>query len=209
VSTTEAKIASPKRRLGDVVFANLTRGAGLIILIALAGVAIFLTVEGAPAFKAGPDDLSGAANFMAYDRSYTGGVSLTTGWVAGVEGGAKSVVTGQLDGPGTVRAWSTGSRLNGFPAMYTASPNHHDVDVKFAQIASFVPFVGGSGVTVATTSTTSGADLLVSGTDAGRAVVRKLALARPDPTATTVAPTVVGTLPALTGFDGPAPLGGR
>jgi phosphate transport system permease protein len=66
VSTTEAKIASPKRRLGDVVFANLTRGAGLIILIALAGVAIFLTVEGAPAFKAGPDDLSGAANFMAY-----------------------------------------------------------------------------------------------------------------------------------------------
>ncbi len=66
MSTTEAKIASPKRRLGDVVFANLTRGAGLIILIALAGVAIFLTVEGAPAFKAGPDDLSGAANFMAY-----------------------------------------------------------------------------------------------------------------------------------------------
>ena len=66
MSTTEAKIASPKRRLGDVVFANLTRGAGLIILVALAGVAIFLTVEGAPAFKAGPDDLSGAANFMAY-----------------------------------------------------------------------------------------------------------------------------------------------
>ncbi len=66
MSTTEAKIASPKRRLGDVVFANLTRGAGLVILVALAGVAIFLTVEGAPAFKAGPDDLSGAANFMAY-----------------------------------------------------------------------------------------------------------------------------------------------
>lgn len=156
-----------------------------------------------------PNEPIMTANFMAYDRSYTGGVSLTTGWVAGVEGGAKSIVTGQLDGPGTVRAWSTGSRLNGFPAMYTAGPNHHDVDVKFAQIASFEPFVGGSGVTVATTSTTSGADLLVSGTDAGRVVVRKLALARPDPTATTVAPTVVGTLPALTGFAGPAPLGGR
>ena len=66
MSTTEAKTASPKRRLGDVVFANLTRGAGLIILVALAGVAIFLTVEGAPAFSAGPDDLSGSANFVAY-----------------------------------------------------------------------------------------------------------------------------------------------
>jgi phosphate transport system permease protein len=66
VSITEAKAASPKRRLGDVVFANLTRGAGLVILLALAGVAVFLSVEGAPAFSAGPDDLSGSANFVAY-----------------------------------------------------------------------------------------------------------------------------------------------
>ena len=66
MSTTEARTASPKRRLGDVVFANLSRGAGLVILLALAGVAIFLTVEGAPAFGAGPDDLSGSANFVAY-----------------------------------------------------------------------------------------------------------------------------------------------
>jgi len=31
--------------LGDLVFANLTRSAGLVILVALAGVAIFLTIE--------------------------------------------------------------------------------------------------------------------------------------------------------------------
>jgi phosphate transport system permease protein len=57
---------SPKRRLGDLVFANLTRAAGLTILVALAGVAIFLTIEGIPAVNAGPSDLSGAPNFTAY-----------------------------------------------------------------------------------------------------------------------------------------------
>jgi phosphate transport system permease protein len=66
VSATEAPAASPERRLGDVVFANLTRGAGLVILLALAGVAIFLTLEGVPAFTAGPEDLSGSENFVVY-----------------------------------------------------------------------------------------------------------------------------------------------
>jgi phosphate transport system permease protein len=66
VSTIEAKTGSPKRRLGDLVFANLTRAAGLTILIALAGVAIFLTIEGIPAFTAGPEDLKGASSFVVY-----------------------------------------------------------------------------------------------------------------------------------------------
>jgi phosphate transport system permease protein len=66
VSTIEAKTESPRRRLGDLVFANLTRSAAILILLSLAGVAIFLTIEGAPAFSAGPDDLSGSANFVAY-----------------------------------------------------------------------------------------------------------------------------------------------
>jgi phosphate transport system permease protein len=66
VSTIEAKAGSPKRRLGDLVFANLTRAAGLTILIALAGVAIFLTIEGIPAFTAGPEDLKGASSFVVY-----------------------------------------------------------------------------------------------------------------------------------------------
>lgn len=66
MSTIEAKAGSPKRRLGDLVFANLTRAAGLTILVALAGVAIFLTLEGIPAFTAGPEDLKGASSFVVY-----------------------------------------------------------------------------------------------------------------------------------------------
>ena len=156
-----------------------------------------------------PNEPTMTSNFLAYDEGYTGGVSLATGWVAGVEGGAKSIITGQLAGSGTVRVWSTGSRLDGFPAIYLESPNHHDVDIKFSQIASFEPFSGGTGVTVATTSTTVGADLLVSGKAGNGAEVRKLGLARPNPTATTVEPTVVATLPVLAGVKGPAPLAGR
>jgi phosphate transport system permease protein len=66
VSNIEAQTGSPKRRLGDLVFANLTRAAGAVILLALAGVAIFLTVEGIPAFTAGPEDLKGADSFIVY-----------------------------------------------------------------------------------------------------------------------------------------------
>jgi phosphate transport system permease protein len=55
-----------KQRPGDRVFAGLTRAAGYIILVALAGVAIFLTVEGIPAFGASSSDLAGAPNFVAY-----------------------------------------------------------------------------------------------------------------------------------------------
>ncbi len=56
----------PKQRVGDRIFAGTTRSAGLLILVALAGVAVFLTVEGAPAFTAEPDDLFGAKNFVAF-----------------------------------------------------------------------------------------------------------------------------------------------
>lgn len=66
MSTVQKEARSPKRRLGDLVFANLTRASGVTILVALAGVAIFLTVEGAPALSAGPADLKGHANFLAY-----------------------------------------------------------------------------------------------------------------------------------------------
>ncbi|MCB0936814.1 MAG: multicopper oxidase domain-containing protein, partial [Mycobacterium sp.] len=127
------------------------------------------------------------AEFDAYDPAYTGGVSLSTGWVAGAEGGAQSVITGQLTGPGEVRVWSTGSRLDGGPAMYLHSPEHHAAMTEFAQIASFTPFPAQAGVRVATSSTTTGADLIVSGMGPGGSEVRKYALARPEPTARTVA----------------------
>jgi phosphate transport system permease protein len=66
VTTATTETGSPKRRLGDLVFANLTRGAGLTILVALAGVAIFLTAQGVPALGAGPHDLKGHAHFLGY-----------------------------------------------------------------------------------------------------------------------------------------------
>jgi hypothetical protein len=158
-------------------------------------------------------DPATTADFMAFDPSYTGGVSLAAGWVAGAEGGAQSVVTGQLGADGTVRVWSSsGSRLDGQPAMYLESPNHEMGNLQFAQIAELKPFSGGppgTGTLVATTSTTTGADLLVSRTGPAGAEVRKYALARPDPTAKTLAPTLLTTLPPLPNGTVQAPVGGR
>ncbi len=55
-----------RQRPGDRVFTNLTRGAGLLILVALAAVAIFLVIQGLPAFGAGKADLGGASNLLTY-----------------------------------------------------------------------------------------------------------------------------------------------
>ena len=61
----------------------------------------------------------------------------------------------------------------------------HTPVATFVEIASFKPFDDASGVSVATTSTTSGADLLVSGiSPADKSVqVLKFELVRPDPDA--------------------------
>ena len=55
-----------KQRRGDRLFAGATRAAGLLILVALAGVGIFLTVEGIPAFSAPKAALFGADSFASY-----------------------------------------------------------------------------------------------------------------------------------------------
>jgi phosphate transport system permease protein len=55
-----------RQRPGDRVFAGATRAAGLLILLALAGVAVFLTVEGLPALNAPSDALFGASSFAAF-----------------------------------------------------------------------------------------------------------------------------------------------
>jgi phosphate transport system permease protein len=57
VDATEAAQASPVRRPGDTIFAGLARGAGVVILLALAGVAIFLLLEGLPAITASPEEI--------------------------------------------------------------------------------------------------------------------------------------------------------
>jgi phosphate transport system permease protein len=66
VSVSTAPQAKAKARLGDVLFAGIARGAGIVILLALAGVAVFLTTEGFPAFRASGAALSGASNFLSY-----------------------------------------------------------------------------------------------------------------------------------------------
>ena len=157
-----------------------------------------------------PTDPRMTSQFMAYDEGYKGGVALSTGWVAGAEGGAKSIVTSQVAGDGTVRVWSAGSRLDGQPGMYLDNPNHHEENVKYTQTASFAPFPGTEpGVTVATTSTTYGADLLVAGVTPAGQEVRKYTLGRSGPDATTLEPKLVSTLPVMAGLTAAAPLGGR
>ena len=66
MTTTVAPTTRAKKRPGDVIFAGVSWAAGLLILVALAGVAIFLTIEGAPAFHASPDAYFGASNLVAY-----------------------------------------------------------------------------------------------------------------------------------------------
>jgi hypothetical protein len=124
-------------------------------------------------------------SFMPFGLSYRGGLSLATGFVTGPLGGAESIVVGQSAGPGEVKVYSSGSRLQGGPAIYLASAEHSPLPA-FGEIASFTPFDAGSGVSVATTSTTTGADLLVSGGTQGHARIAKFRFVRPTQDATTI-----------------------
>jgi phosphate transport system permease protein len=51
-ATTEAPQKRPVRRLGDRLFAGGARGAGILMLVVLAGVAAFLVIKAIPAFSA-------------------------------------------------------------------------------------------------------------------------------------------------------------
>ena len=69
MSSPAATTGSPgqaPRRLGDLVASSVTRGAGILILATLAGVAIFLAAKGAPAFGASRAELGGKANIAVY-----------------------------------------------------------------------------------------------------------------------------------------------
>jgi phosphate transport system permease protein len=63
MSTTTSR---PHQRKGDLIFSGVARAAGLLIMLALAGVAIFLTIEGIPAVDAPPGKLGGAPNLAAF-----------------------------------------------------------------------------------------------------------------------------------------------
>jgi phosphate transport system permease protein len=64
--TTAQTTRKPARRKGDLIFFNLARFSGVMIMLALAGVAIFLTVEGIPGLSAPSGKLGGATSFVAY-----------------------------------------------------------------------------------------------------------------------------------------------
>ncbi|AXT86083.1 phosphate ABC transporter permease subunit PstC [Aeromicrobium sp. A1-2] len=63
-------LAPPKRtvvrRPGDRVFSGLSTGAGILILVVLAGVAAFLTIEGIPGILANPDEVKSGQSFLPY-----------------------------------------------------------------------------------------------------------------------------------------------
>jgi hypothetical protein len=107
---------------------------------------------------------------------------------AGELGGARRIIVSQLAKDGSVKVFSSGSALDGGPALYLQSPLHHDHAGPFREIASFAPFAGSAGTRVATTSTTTGATLLVSGVAPGdtETSVVKYDLVRPNAQATTL-----------------------
>jgi hypothetical protein len=133
---------------------------------------------------------------------------LATGWLGGTLGGAERIVVGQLSGTGQVKVFSSGSALQGGPAMYLAPADHSPI-VGFSEMASFTPFDGDAGVSVATTSTPYGANLLVSGVSAKdmTAQVLKYELVRPSPQATNMLVKQTGTVVKAEGAQ-PNALGG-
>jgi FtsP/CotA-like multicopper oxidase with cupredoxin domain len=150
------------------------------------------------------------ATFLPFGRDYRGGVSLATGWLAGELGGARRIIVSQLAKDGAVKVFSSGSALDGGPALYLQSPLHHDHAGPFREIASFAPFAGSAGTRVATTSTTTGATLLVSGVAPGdtETSVVKYDLVRPNAQATTLDAVRLGkvwsgkaSLPPMLGGD--------
>ena len=58
--------ASPVRRTGDLVFSGTALGAGVLILLVLAGVAAFLLGEALPALTAPAEEVEGGKGLVAY-----------------------------------------------------------------------------------------------------------------------------------------------
>lgn len=123
---------------------------------------------GAAASQGGSPSTLGAPQLVkAFDafKDYDGPLSLTTGWVAAQEGGLESIVVGQASGEGLVRVLSWASKLSNETTMYIEH-DHHSHSTDFVATLTFTPF--GGPVTVATTSTTAGANILVTGRESGR-----------------------------------------
>ena len=68
MTTTSAppRVPGPKRRPGDRVFAGSATGAGIFILVVLAGVALFLLAEAWPALTADAEAIPGGEGLTSY-----------------------------------------------------------------------------------------------------------------------------------------------
>ena len=66
MSQTRERAAAPASRRGDRIFYGISKAAGVSILITLAGVAIFLTVEGIPGITASPDEVKSGTTFLRF-----------------------------------------------------------------------------------------------------------------------------------------------
>lgn len=154
------------------------------------------------------DSLANNTSFFPFGKEYSGGASLSTGWIAGSLGGAKSIIASQLAGSGSVKIFSSGSALDGGPSVYLGSCRCGK-DAPFRETASFNPFAESSGVRVATTATTTGAHLLVSGARGNtQASVLKYDFKRPNAQATTLEPVRLGEVWSGRASS-PAALGGN
>ncbi|HEY5425959.1 MAG TPA: multicopper oxidase domain-containing protein, partial [Candidatus Tumulicola sp.] len=160
-----------------------------------------------PAWPNNPGNAHMDASFTPFGASYRSSISIATGWLAGSYGGAEAIAASRLSGAGTVKVFSTGTALQGNPPMYLRSAMMHETVSNFNEIASFAPFVGASGVRVATTSTTIGADLLVSGAPGGKVQIEKFRLARSNPQAHALTATRVHAISSGIGTAAPV-LGG-
>jgi len=65
-SPTESPRQGAVRRLGDRVFSGTCRGSGILILLILAGVAVFLVVQAVPAVTADPQAIDGGRGLLGY-----------------------------------------------------------------------------------------------------------------------------------------------
>lgn len=65
-STTSPSTRRVPQRPGDRIFSGLSTGAGVLILIALAGVAAFLVTEAWPALTAPAEDIPGGEGLLVY-----------------------------------------------------------------------------------------------------------------------------------------------
>lgn len=169
-------------------------GAGSVAEVKVWAFPLFRPIPGVPATNGGVDQPIRTSSFMPFGKDYRGGVSLATGWLAGSLGGAKRIAVGQLADNGQVKVFSTDSALDDGPALYLHSPAHHGAGATFKEMASFKPFNGPGAVRVATTSTTTGAHLLVSGMESpgGETSVLKFDLVRPSAQAKAVEPRSLG-----------------